>query len=81
MEREMTRLQENDIKKLLKLTTSDEAPDGYRDEIYVEKLNGKAIDNWFVGSKGAISYSTRTILSPEDWNNTLVILKNPNSKG
>ena len=56
-----------DAGDILTRTTLDEVPEGYRDEVYVEKNEGIVVDNWFVGSEGAVSYSGTT-LTVEEWN-------------
>lgn len=64
MMRKLSTLEGNDI---LTRTTLDEAPEEYRDEVWVEEENGEVVDNWFVGDAGAVSYSGTT-LSRKEWN-------------
>jgi len=56
-----------DASDILTRTSFDEVPEGYRDEVYVEKNEGIVVDNWFVGSEGAVSHSGAT-LTVEEWN-------------
>ena len=51
---------------ILTRMTLDEVPEGYRGSVFVEKENGEIIDNWFVGSDGAVSYSG-TSLTLKEW--------------
>ena len=57
-----------DASDILTRTTLDEVPERYRDSVFVEKENGEIIDNWFIGSEGAISWSG-SILTLEEWEN------------
>jgi len=63
----LRKLSQIDARDILTRTTLDEVPEGYRDEVWIEEENGEVIDNWFVGSEGAVSYSGRT-LTTEEWN-------------
>ena len=56
-----------DANDILIRTTLDEVPEQYRDEVYIEKDDGEVVENWFVGTAGAVSYSGR-FLTPEEWN-------------
>lgn len=64
---EIRKLSGLDASDILTRTTLDEVPDGYRDEVFVEEENGEVLDNWFVGEKGALSYSG-TELTLKQWN-------------
>jgi hypothetical protein len=64
---EIRKLSSRDASDILTRTTYDEVPEGYRGEVYIEEENGEVLDNWFVGSGGAVSYSGTT-LTLEDWN-------------
>ena len=63
---EIRKLNKLNANAVLAIMTLDEVPEGYRDEVWIEEENGEVIDNWFVGSEGAVSYSGRT-LTTEDW--------------
>ena len=61
------KLSQMDASDILIRITLDEVPFNYRDEVWVEEEDGETLDNWFVGSEGAVSYSGRT-LTTEEWN-------------
>jgi hypothetical protein len=63
----LRKLNNLDASDILARTPLDEVPKGFRDEVFVEEDNEGVIDNWFVGSEGAVSNSGTT-LTIKEWN-------------
>ncbi len=62
--RKLSVLDANDI---LNRMSIDEVDEVHREEVWIEEENGEVVENWFVGSDGAVSYSG-TILTRKQWN-------------
>jgi len=63
--REFVSLDNFDAEEILSGMTLDEVPEGYRDEVWIEKNKGHKVGNWYVGSKGAVSDSGKVLTNKQ----------------